>query len=142
MQSSIQTKRLMIVFVCLAALVAVGAVWAVETPILEIDTGGHKALIKDIMFTADGHYLVSASDDKTVRVWDVSTALNTGVATGETVRVLRGEIGAGQEGMIYAAALSPDNRLLAVGGMFGKGRSASKPWLKPSTRNRLLISGS
>ena len=79
-----------------------------DKPILTIDTGGHKAKIKDVMFTKDGRYLVSASNDKTIRVWDTST--------GEVVRVLRGQIGTGNEGKIYAAALSPDDRLLAVGG--------------------------
>jgi WD40 repeat protein len=82
-----------------------------DKPILTIDTGGHKAKINDIMFTKDGRYLVSASNDKTIRVWDTSN--------GEVVRVLRGNIGKGFEGMIYAAAISPDDRLLAVGGYVG-----------------------
>jgi WD40 repeat protein len=77
-------------------------------PILQIDTGGHKAIIRDVIFTKDGRYLVSASDDKTVRVWDVRT--------GDIERYIRGQIGKGHEGGIYAAALSPDNRWLAVGG--------------------------
>ena len=85
-----------------------------EEPILTIDTGGHKALIWDVIFTKDGRYLVSASIDKTIRVWDTST--------GEVVRVLRGQIGEGTEGKIYAAALSPDNRLLAVGGLLSGSR--------------------
>ena len=83
--------------------------WArADEPILEIDTGGHMAKIKDVIFTQVGDYLVSASNDKTVRVWDV--------ATGECVRILRGQIGKGNEGKIYAAALSPDDRVLAIGG--------------------------
>jgi WD40 repeat protein len=52
-------------------------------PLLMLDTGGHMALINDIAFTPDGQQLVSASDDKTIRVWDL--------ATGKTVRTLRGE---------------------------------------------------
>ena len=71
-------------------------------PILQIDTGGHKSKIKDVTFTSDGHYLVSAANDKVVRVWDIET--------GETVRTLRGQIGAGHEGKIYTMSLSPDER--------------------------------
>jgi len=77
-------------------------------PILTIDTGGHKALIRDVMFTKDGRYLVSASDDKTIRVWNTST--------GEVVRVLRGQMESGAEGKIYAAALTQNDRLLGGGG--------------------------
>jgi len=79
--------------------------------ILQIDPGGHKAKINDVTFTSDGRYLVSAGEDKVVRVWDLKT--------GKTVRTLRGQIGAGHEGKIYAMALSPDERWLAVGGFMG-----------------------
>jgi len=77
-------------------------------PILQIDPGGHLAKISGVAFTPDGRYLVSASDDKLIRVWDLET--------GKTVRTLRGQIGAGSEGKIYAMALSPDGRWLAAGG--------------------------
>ena len=77
-------------------------------PILQIDPGGHKALIRDVAFTPDGRYLVSAGEGKLIRVWDIET--------GQTVRTLRGQIGAGPEGKIYAMALSPDGRWLAAGG--------------------------
>lgn len=79
-----------------------------EPPILQINSGGHMAKIQDIFFTRDGKQLISASNDKTIRVWDIQT--------GKTVRMLRGQIGAGHEGKIYAAALSGDNQWLAVGG--------------------------
>ena len=80
-----------------------------EEPRLVIDPGGHKAIINNIMFTKDGKFLVSVSGDKTIRVWDAQT--------GETIRTIRGQLGRGDEGKIYAAALSPDNRWLAIGGL-------------------------
>jgi WD40 repeat protein len=88
-----------------------GAASAGEGPYLELDTKGHMALIRSIVFTPDGSELISASDDKTIRVWDVGT--------GRIVRTIRGEIGDGDPGKIYALALSRDARLLAAGGRTG-----------------------
>src|SRR5262249_22033630 len=82
-----------------------------QEPQLVLSTGGHTDNIRAIAFTKDGRYLVSAGDDKTVRVWNV--------ATGVTDRVIRGQIGPFQKGKIFAIALSPDNRFLAVGGYLG-----------------------
>ena len=79
-----------------------------EKPILVLDAGGHTAMVRKVLFTPDGRELITVSDDKTIRVWDV--------ASGEPLRVLRPPIGRGPEGMLYAAALSPDGRTLAVGG--------------------------
>jgi WD40 repeat protein len=73
-----------------------------------LNTGGHTLPIVGISFTPDGRQLVSASEDKTIRVWDL--------ATGKTVRTIRGESTLGIQGKIYAMALSPDGKWLAVGG--------------------------
>jgi WD40 repeat protein len=81
---------------------------ATAPPHLMLDTGGHMAIINDIAFTADGKYLVSGADDKVVRVWDL--------ATGKTVRMIRGETQSGSPGKVYAMALSPDEKWLATGG--------------------------
>ncbi len=81
---------------------------AEERPILQLDTGGHQALVESLAFTPDGKFIVSAGDDKVVRIWDWRA--------GQTVRTIRGQSGPGPEGTIYSMALSPDGRWLAVGG--------------------------
>jgi len=97
-----------IILLSLLSVVASVATANAQEPILQIDTGGHKALINDVIFTPDGDHLVSAGDDNVVRVWDWQA--------GETVRTIRGHIGYQGEGKIYALALSPDGQWLAVGG--------------------------
>jgi len=64
-------------------------------PVLRIETGMHTANITHIGVDAAGRYLVTGSDDKTVRVWEL--------ATGRLLRTLRPPIGAGDEGKIYVA---------------------------------------
>lgn len=82
---------------------------ASSSPILRIEPEGHMATIRQIIFTKDGRALISVSDDKTIRIWDVST--------GKVIRTLRGEISDENQGKIFAAALSPDDHWLAVGGI-------------------------
>ena len=77
--------------------------------VVALDTGGHTGIIRDLLYTNDGRYLISGSDDRTVRIWDV----NRGV----TVRTIRGYVEHGK-GLITALALSPDEQLLAVGVLF------------------------
>jgi hypothetical protein len=86
---------------------------AAEPPILALDAGGHTAIVRKVLFTPDGKELITVSDDNTIRFWVVATA--------EPLRGLRPPIGPGPEGILYAAALSPDGRTLAVGGVGGDG---------------------
>jgi len=76
--------------------------------VFQLDTGGHQGDIKDVIFTADGNRIVSAGDDKVIRVWDWRK--------GRTIRTIRGEIAPGNSGKIFALALSPDERWLAAAG--------------------------
>src|SRR6476659_3533660 len=81
-------------------------------PILRIETGMHIAPISSIATDSAGRLLVTGSDDKTVRVWDL--------ASGDLLRTLRPPIGQGKEGDVLAVAISPDGELIAaVGGWFG-----------------------
>ncbi len=82
-------------------------------PIPMLNTGGHMGLITDIAFTPDGKRLISASDDKTIRIWDLEI--------GKTVEVIRGQISRGPSGKIRAMALSSDGNWLAAGGVLPNG---------------------
>ncbi len=88
-----------------------GLAWAGEPPaepMLRIETGMHTARIVRIAIDRQNRFLVTASDDKTLRVWDL--------ATGEALSVIRPPIGPGYEGMLFAAAMSPDGSAIACGG--------------------------
>src|SRR5438067_2514941 len=69
-----------------------------EKPVLRVETGMHAANIPRISTDAKGRWLATASVDKTVRIWEV--------ASGRLIQTLRVPIGAGDEGKLYAVALS------------------------------------
>jgi WD40 repeat protein len=81
-------------------------------PILRLETEMHTAMITRADVDAAERYLVTASHDKTVRVWSL--------AEGRLLRVLRPPIGDGDEGKVHAVAISPDGQKVAVGGNIGK----------------------
>ncbi len=89
--------------------------WASEpsgAPILRIETEMHTDRITQISVDAKESFLLTASDDKTLRLWD----LNDGKQKQPVYRV---PIGAGYEGKLYAAAISPDGELIIGGGWTG-----------------------
>jgi WD40 repeat protein len=77
-------------------------------PILRIETGKHGAIIWRIDTDAANRFAVTASDDKTVRVWSLPE--------GHPLRVLRLLIDQGNMGKAFAVAISPDGTTVAVGG--------------------------
>lgn len=77
-------------------------------PILRLNTEMHTAKIGRISTDANGKYILTASDDKTAKLWDAQT--------GDLLQTFRPPIDHGNEGMLYAGALSPDGKIAAVGG--------------------------
>jgi WD40 repeat protein len=84
---------------------------AEAVPFLQIETGAHVARTSDCAIDAAGRLLVTASDDKTARLWSLPELRPLGV--------LRPPLGPEREGAIYGVAVTPDGRLAALGGWFG-----------------------
>jgi hypothetical protein len=77
-------------------------------PILRIETGKHGGSIRRIDTDAENRFAVTASHDKTVRVWSLPE--------GRPMRTLRLPLDEGNIGKAYAVAISPDGATVAVGG--------------------------
>lgn len=85
------------------------------TPLVQIETGMHTGKITAMSVDAAGRFLVTASMDKTVRVWNAKT--------GDAVETLSPPIGDGQEGRILTAVISPDGKTIACAGDTTEGDS-------------------
>jgi WD40 repeat protein len=79
-----------------------------QAPRIVINPMGHSAKVHNLLFTPDGHRIISISEDKTIRVWNAEN--------GEMIKKFESQIGDGPEGMLYSSAISPDGKLLAVAG--------------------------
>ena len=81
----------------------------VERATLRVTPNHHTAAATSIIAFRDGNTVITGSEDRTVRFWDARS--------GALLRTLRPpSLPEGDEGRIYALALSPDEKLLAVGG--------------------------
>jgi WD40 repeat protein len=99
-------------------------------PILRIETGTHTARMADAATDAAGRVLVTASEDKTARIWSLPDLRPLGV--------LRPPIGPEQDGLLFAVAVSPDGRLAAVAGALGP-RGGEKSVLLFDLRSREVV---
>jgi WD40 repeat protein len=79
-------------------------------PRLVLDAGFHGAKVSRVSASADGTRLLTASFDKTARLYDEA---------GRLLRVLRVPLGGGEEGRLDSCALTPDGRTAALSGWTG-----------------------
>jgi WD40 repeat protein len=93
---------------CFFLLFSFLLVEAFSQPRIVINSMGHSAKIQNLNFTPDGTKVISIAEDKSIRLW--------GVSTGEMLKKFESQIGDGSNGMLYASAISPDGNLLAIGG--------------------------
>ncbi|RFM23134.1 MAG: hypothetical protein D0433_12765 [Candidatus Thermochlorobacter aerophilum] len=81
------------------------------SPFLILNTDMHTSDIKRIDTDAEGQYILTVSTDKTAKLWDAQT--------GELLHTFRIPIAQGNEGMLYAGAISPDGETVAIAGWTG-----------------------
>lgn len=84
---------------------------SLSNPILRIDLAGHSGAVNDLRVDAIHQFAVTASSDKTLRIWSLPS--------GRLTRVIRPPIGSGPEGELNVAAISPDGNTIACGGWTG-----------------------
>ena len=80
-------------------------------PLLRVETGMHTTQIRRVVVDYPRSRLITASDDKTVRVWQMPEA--------RLLNVLRVPMDVGHEGQLFALAVSPDGQTVAVAGWTG-----------------------
>jgi hypothetical protein len=99
-------------------------------PILRIETEMHTAPIYRMAIDADNRYLVSSSDDKTVRIWSLST--------GKMLKIIRPPIGYDNEGRLYSVAISPDGTIIACAGWTNVGGGSHNIYLIDRESGRII----
>lgn len=111
---------LLISGIYMALMGIIGPAYAGEPPtepLLRIETGMHTASILRMDVDANERYVVTASLDKTVRVWSLED--------GRLLQVLRLPLAEGSEGKVYAVAISPDGETIAASGWTGRERDST-----------------
>jgi WD40 repeat protein len=79
-----------------------------DRPVLAIDPAMHTAELRAQAVDVEGHFAVTASDDRTMRVWSI--------ADGKLVRTIWIPVGPKPIGSINSLAISPDGSKIAAGG--------------------------
>jgi WD40 repeat protein len=82
-----------------------------KEPILRLEASMHTARITHLSIDRASKYLVTASLDRTIRIWDASSAA--------LIRTVRVPLGPEPEGRLNAVAISPDGSTVAATGLTG-----------------------
>jgi WD40 repeat protein len=82
------------------ALVKLTLLNTVHNVVASNTLGGHANSVNGVSFSPDGKMLASASDDKTVKLWDTSTGKEIKTLTGHTDKV-------------WGVSFSPDSKIIA-----------------------------
>lgn len=107
------------------------------TPVFSIDGQAHSAPSYQIAATPDERYAITASHDRSIRIWDVET--------GRLLRRLFVPLSGAEDGRIDALAVSPDGQYLAVGGElngFASDSLAEETNIPPSSSSSVQSSSS
>jgi WD40 repeat protein len=100
-------------------------------PIFRIESGMHVNAIRQIATDRDGRWLVTVSNDKTARVWNI--------AEDRLQTILRVPSSTNHEGMLNAVAMSPSGETIAVGGAaFNDGQSGNSIYIFDRASGKLL----
>lgn len=80
-------------------------------PILRIETGNHSVMPSRIAIDKSEKWLVSGSEDKTVRIWEIMyDHANKGKYALKLFKTIRLQIGESKRGEIYAVSISSDGK--------------------------------
>jgi len=109
----------------LLALPTAARAQALEVPQLRLDPGSHWGPVRRVAVSPDQALLATASDDKTVRVWQLEGQ--------NLLHTLRPPVGEGDTGRLYGVAFHPQLPLLAVAGTPAPGAAALVHLFNPLT---------
>ncbi len=94
-----------------ASSVAAASRLPAAQPQLQIEAGAHAGPVRRLAVSPRQGLVLTASDDKTARLWDL--------ASGELRRVIRPAVGDGELGRLYGAAIHPSAPVVAIAGTTG-----------------------